>query len=239
MYGLTEKEFYKIIEVLKSYSKEIEWVKIFGSRARGDYKKVSDVDLAIKFRNDFLLELKDDFFSTTLPYTIDVIDYEKNTNESLKRFIDTEGKVIFFTDERGKVLMNENKLNLKLSDFKRALERLEDSLTKDPHKDDLYLDGTIQRFEFVFELSWKLMKAYLEYDGIEANSPRGAFREAFKIELIEDGTAWIKMMENRNRTSHTYNQDTAWEIYNKVKEEYVILFKEFAVIIEKKIEDIE
>ena len=39
MYGLTEKEFYKIINTLKFYSKEIEWVKIFGSRARGDYKK--------------------------------------------------------------------------------------------------------------------------------------------------------------------------------------------------------
>lgn len=239
MYGLTEKEFYKIIEVLKPYSKEIEWVKIFGSRARGDYKKTSDVDLAIKFRKDLLLELKDDFFSTSLPYTIDVIDYEKNTNENLKGFIDSEGKIIFFTDERGKVLMNENKLNFKLSDFKKALERLEDSLTKDPHKDDLYLDGTIQRFEFVFELSWKLMKAYLEYDGIEANSPRGAFREAFKIELIEDGAAWIKMMENRNRTSHTYNLDTAWEIYNKVKEEYILLFKEFSEVIDKKIGEIE
>lgn len=36
MYGITEKEFYKIIEVLKYYSKEIEWVKKNGSRARGD-----------------------------------------------------------------------------------------------------------------------------------------------------------------------------------------------------------
>lgn len=79
------------------------------------------------------------------------------------------------------------------------------------------------------------MKGYLEYDGIEVNSPRGAFREAFKVELIEDGTAWIKMMENRYRTSHTYNQDTAWEIYNKVKIEYIILFQEFFKIIDKEI----
>lgn len=235
MYGLTKKEFYKIIEVLKYYSKEIEWVKIFGSRARGDYKKTSDIDLAIKFRKDRLLYLKDDLYKTSLPYTTDIIDYSKNTNENLKDFIDREGYMIFITDERGKIIMNQNKLKLKLENLKKALGRLEDSLKKDPHEDDLYLDGIIQRFEFVFELSWKLMKGYLEYDGIEVNSPRGAFRESFKVELIEDGTAWIKMMENRNRTSHTYNQDTAWEIYNKVKIEYIILFQEFFKIIDKKI----
>lgn len=83
--------------------------------------------------------------------------------------------------------MNKDRLENQFKTFERVLNKLE----------DLYLDGTIQRFEFVFELSWKLMKGYLEYDGIEANSPRGAFREAFKIELIEDGTAWIKRITNR------------------------------------------
>lgn len=135
--------------------------------------------------------------------------------------------------------MNKKSLDWWLNTFEKVLRKLEEALEKDPRKDDLYLDGTIQRFEFVFELSWKLMKAYLEYDGIEVNSPRGAFREAFKIEIVEDGTAWIKMMENRNRTSHTYNQDTAWEIYNKVKEEYIVLFKEFFKVIDKKIKEIE
>lgn len=235
MYGLTEKEFYKLIDVLKNYSKEIKWVKIFGSRARGDYKKTSDIDLVIQFREDKLLDLKDELYKTSLPYTIDLIDYKKNTNENLKKFIDEEGCIIFLTDERGKMTMNENKLKLKLEDLRKALCRLEDSLKKDPHEDDLYLDGIIQRFEFVFELSWKLMKGYLEYDGIEVNSPRGAFREAFKVELIENGTAWIKMMENRNRTSHTYNQDTAWEIYDKIKKEYIVLFQEFFKTIDEKI----
>ena len=235
MYGLTKKEFYELIKVLKYYSKEVKWVKIFGSRGRGDYKKSSDIDLAIQFRKDKLLDLKDELYKTSLPYTIDIIDYKKNTNENLKKFIDEEGCIIFLTDERGKVIMNQNKLKLKLEDLRKALCKLEDSLKKDPHEDDLYLDGIIQRFEFVFELSWKLMKGYLEYDGIEVNSPRGAFREAFKVELIENGSAWIKMMENRNRTSHTYNQDTAWEIYDKVKKEYIVLFQEFFKTIDKKI----
>lgn len=41
----------------------------------------------------------------------------------------------------------------------------------------MYLDATIQRFEFCFELAWKLMKTVLEYEGIEANSPRSCIRE--------------------------------------------------------------
>jgi nucleotidyltransferase substrate binding protein (TIGR01987 family) len=239
MYGLTEEEFYQLINILKAYSKDIEWVKIFGSRARGDHKKTSDIDLAISFKKDKLLEIKDDFYNAVISHMVDIIDYNKNTNENLKNFIDKEGKIIFLTDEKGKIIMNENKLKYKLDDFERALKRLEDSLNKDPHLDDLYLDGTIQRFEFVFELSWKLMKGYLEYNGIEVSSPRESFRQSFKNSLLEDAAKWIKMMENRNRTSHTYNLDTAWEIYGEIKEEYIYLFKEFYEIIKLKIEECE
>jgi nucleotidyltransferase substrate binding protein (TIGR01987 family) len=239
MYGLTEEEFYQLINILKAYSKDIEWVKIFGSRARGDHKKTSDIDLAISFKKDKLLEIKDDFYNAVISHMVDIIDYNKNTNENLKNFIDKEGKIIFLTDEKGKIIMNENKLKYKLDDFERALKRLEDSLNKDPHLDDLYLDGTIKRFEFVFELSWKLMKGYLEYNGIEVSSPRESFRQSFKNSLLEDAAKWIKMMENRNRTSHTYNLDTAWEIYGEIKEEYIYLFKEFYEIIKLKIEECE
>ena len=52
--------------------------------------------------------------------------------------------------------------------------------------DDMYLDATILRFEFCFELAWKLMKAVLQYDGIAANSPRSCIRESWKQGLIPD-----------------------------------------------------
>ncbi|MGL5950499.1 MAG: HI0074 family nucleotidyltransferase substrate-binding subunit, partial [Cetobacterium sp.] len=233
MYGLSDSDFYSIIEILKSHTPDIKWVKIFGSRAREDFKKNSDIDLAVALKKDVLLDLKEKFYSSTLGYTIDVIDYEKNTNQKLKDYIDKEGKIIFKTDEKGNTIMNENKLKDKLEDFNKALSRLENSLLKDPHIDDLYLDGTIQRFEFVYELSWKLMKNFLEFNGIEVSSPRESFRESFKADLISDASEWIKMMENRNRTSHTYNEDTAWDIYKKIKTDYIILFKNFSNIITK------
>ncbi|MGL5965052.1 MAG: nucleotidyltransferase domain-containing protein, partial [Fusobacteriaceae bacterium] len=67
MFGLKENEFYLIIDILKKYIKEIEWVKIFGSRARGDFKKYSDIDLAIVLKKDILLELKNEFVESDLP----------------------------------------------------------------------------------------------------------------------------------------------------------------------------
>lgn len=234
MYGMKIEEFYSIIDIFKKLSKEIEWVKIFGSRARGDFKYYSDIDFAIKFREDILLELKDKFEGSNLPYTVDIVDYEKTKNGKLKNYIDVEGEMIFLTDKEGRCMMNQNKLMDKKEDFTRALLKLENVLQKDPKLDDAYLDATIQRFEFVYELSWKLMKAHLEYNGVEVVSPRETFREAFKQGIIEDATDWIKMMENRNRTSHTYDEETAWEIYEKVKNEYLSMFKVFEVVIMKK-----
>ncbi len=239
MYGLKSKEFYEIIKILEDHSKEINWVKLFGSRAREDYKKTSDIDLAISFKKDILLDLIDLFQESQIGYKIDIIDYDKNTNLVLKKNIDDEGKLILISNSKGEILMNINKLNDKLNDFSKALKKLKESLTKDPRIDDLYLDGTIQRFEFVFELSWKLMKNYLEFNGLSASSPRETFRVAFQDGLLEDAKLWIKMMENRNRTSHTYNEDTAFEIYDKIKNEYIYLFEEFSETIHKKIEGLE
>ncbi|MEG1807781.1 HI0074 family nucleotidyltransferase substrate-binding subunit [Cetobacterium sp.] len=235
MYGLSHDDFFKIIEILKKYQSDIEWVKIFGSRARGDNKETSDIDIAISFIRDRLLKLKDDFYESDLKYTVDLIDYKKNKNIKLKKYIDEEGIIIFLTNSKGELLMNENKLKDKLEDYKKALKKLKIALEKDPHVDEIYLDGTIQRFEFVYELSWKLMKNYLEYQGIEVSSPRETFREGFKSNLIEDATQWINLMQNRNRTSHTYNEETAWDIYDKIKTEYIYLFESFLISISNKI----
>lgn len=102
---------------------------------------------------------------------------------------------------------------------------LHTALEKDADTDDKYLDATIQRFEFCFELAWKLIKAVLEYEGIEVNSPRGCIREGWKQGLISDAEAWLEMMEKRNLSSHTYDENVAWEIYHDVKERYAALLE--------------
>lgn len=69
-------------------------------------------------------------------------------------------------------MIEKNRLYEKFTDFKKAYNRLTEGLNLEP-QNSIIIDGVIQRFEFTFELSWKLLKAYLEYQGYAgANSPR-------------------------------------------------------------------
>ncbi|WP_072004162.1 nucleotidyltransferase substrate binding protein [Selenomonas sp. AB3002] len=108
-------------------------------------------------------------------------------------------------------------------DYHRVLERLQSALQKEPDADEIYLDATIQRFEFSFELAWKLMKAVLEYEGIEVSSPRSSIREGWKAGLIADAETWLDMQEKRNLFTHIYDEFTALEVYRQIKEKYVAL----------------
>lgn len=125
------------------------------------------------------------------------------------------------------------KLDERKQDFYKALKRLEEALTKDL-SDDIIVDGIIQRFEFTFEQSWKVMKLYLEDQGIldEALAPRSTIRCAYKHKLISDGDIWIEMMLDRNRTSHMYDETTALNIVKLVKEKYVYEFKKLKDFLE-------
>ena len=75
-------------------------------------------------------------------------------------------------------------------------------------------DSSIQRFEFTFELFWKSLKAYAEESGLEAFSPRDSIRIAFQLGVIQESPEWFRMLEDRNLTSHTYNEATADSIYS-------------------------
>jgi len=85
--------------------------------------------------------------------------------------------------------------------------------------------GIIQFFEITFELSWKLMKDYLEYLGYQIKSPREAIKTAYSIELINNGDEWLKMLMDRNLTTHTYDEDNSEEVYEKIKNDYFYLLE--------------
>jgi nucleotidyltransferase substrate binding protein (TIGR01987 family) len=95
---------------------------------------------------------------------------------------------------------------------------------------DLEKDGLIQRFEYTHELAWKVMKDYLKYQGtVDLGGSRDAIREAFKINLVEDGESWMDMIKSRNLTAHTYNDSVASEIFLKIVINYYPLFKSFQI----------
>jgi nucleotidyltransferase substrate binding protein (TIGR01987 family) len=134
--------------------------------------------------------------------------------------------------------MKKERLYEKLEDYKRASKRLDEAIKLEIHHDIIY-DAVIQRFEFTFELSWKLMKIFLEYVGVsEIKSPRATIREAFTYGLIEDGDEWIDMMIDRNKTSHIYDEEEAKLIYMKIKNKYNELLKQLVDKMEKEMDNI-
>ena len=118
------------------------------------------------------------------------------------------------------------RFNERKEEFFKALDRLKEALDYDV--DDVVIDGVLHRFEFTFELAWKTVKDYIEYQGISetTGSPREIIQLGFKQGIIEDGEAWISMMLSRNTLSHLYDEKTSREIYEKIKKEYVKLFSE-------------
>ncbi len=107
-------------------------------------------------------------------------------------------------------------------DLKKAANKLNEALRGDAS--DLEIDGILHRFEFTFELAWKTMKDCLEEQGIvgKIGSPREIIKEVFSAGLIDNGEVWIDMMLSRNELSHLYDEETSREIYDNIKEIYIL-----------------
>ncbi len=88
---------------------------------------------------------------------------------------------------------------------------------------DLESEGLLQRFEYSFELGWKTLKDYLEFNGIVIASPvgpRSAIKAAFASGLLADGQVWIDMMLHRNKLSHMYDAVKAKEVLGTIQGRY-------------------
>lgn len=100
---------------------------------------------------------------------------------------------------------------------------------------EMIKEGLIQRFEYTHELAWNVMKDYAEYQGNpNVGGSRDAVREAFKLQLISEGDTWMDMIASRNKTLHTYNEETANEIYSKILKAYFPAFVKFKKVMEEK-----
>ena len=119
----------------------------------------------------------------------------------------------------------------KLQSYHKALNRLAEVVVeaKKRQLNDFEADGLVQRFEFTFELAWKLMKSYADYQGVdkEIMGSRDAIRWAFDCDLIADGAAWMEMLKRRNDTSHNYDEEMSSEVVQQIKDSYFDLFVSF------------
>jgi len=124
--------------------------------------------------------------------------------------------------------------------FKKAYAQLQEALQLMSERElsNIEKQGSIQAFEFTYELAWNVLRDYLIWQGIESVSgSRDAIREGFKRELISDGHAWLAMLQDRNRTVHTYNEATANQIIEHLRTKYAQLFAEFVVTFQQKADD--
>ena len=94
-------------------------------------------------------------------------------------------------------------------------------------RSDTVRDGVIQRFEFCTELAWKAVREYLIDQGhTEINSPKAVMKQAYADGLVSEGELWISLLNDRNLTSHIYDEATATAIYAKVASVYLPMFKD-------------
>jgi len=101
-------------------------------------------------------------------------------------------------------------------------------------KDALHKDGVIQRFEFTAELLWKTLKIVLEYNKIECEGPRSCVKKAFKYGYLNDDDLILDILEDRNKSSHIYDEKTSEEIFQRIKKVYLLPMSEMISVIKAK-----
>lgn len=105
--------------------------------------------------------------------------------------------------------MNEARWRQRYENYERALSLLREGREKPVDAfSDLEKEGLIQRFAFTFELAWKTMKDFLEYNGVEITpvTPRHVIKEAYGAGIIQEGQVWIDMLDHRNTMAHLYEK---------------------------------
>lgn len=127
----------------------------------------------------------------------------------------------------------EKRWQQRFQNYKKALRQLENAvdLAKKRKLSELEMQGLIQSFEYTHELAWKTIKDFLKEKGnFDIYGSRDATRQAFGYGLIKNGETWINMILSRNKTSHTYNEETAKDIVLEIRSHY---FKEFKQLEDK------
>lgn len=187
---------------------------LFGSRSRGDNTPRSDIDLAVygmPEKNRALFDLDAEELPTLLK--LDIVHIRPGMDEKFLNNIERDGVI----------LMGE--FQEKYAKLQEAVLRLKEALAEyDAAPTSTVRDGVIQRFEFCSELAWKTLREYLLDQGYaNINSPKAAIRQGFVEGAITD-EAWLTLLDDRNLTSHVYDDETASRIFEKIKGKYLGLF---------------
>jgi nucleotidyltransferase substrate binding protein (TIGR01987 family) len=226
---MTKKQIIsKVREIILKHANPTR-IYLYGSTANGEAKLGGDIDIAYDdkdFKQNYLIEEELDKIGTLTK--IDVKNIAKS-KDRFKNRVKLTGKVIYSATKK---LRAEDGLH----NFSNALDRLiialdiEDEIKKEGFG-DIYLDLTIKRFEFSYEMAWRALKRYLEFLGFEPKNPRVVFKEGYAQGILKDENIWLNMIEHRNISSHIYDEYEIQEIVENAKnykEAFLELKKEIA-----------
>ncbi|MBD9356741.1 HI0074 family nucleotidyltransferase substrate-binding subunit [Methylomonas albis] len=180
----------------------------FGSRVTGDAKLESDYDFGFDSEDspspDVLAAIRKEIEQLPTLIKIDVTCLNKADRRFVNR-VRSSGKVVYSAT---KALRVEDGLTY----FRRALERFQVVINErerwiNEGNGDIVLDIAAKRFEFTYEMAWKALKRWLDFQGMDARSPRAVFKEAFALGVISDEKTWLDMIEMRNLSSHVYDEN--------------------------------
>lgn len=113
-------------------------------------------------------------------------------------------------------------MTIRRDSFNQAVRRFSEAL--EAPETDLTRDAAIQRFEFCFELAWKVIQERVRAEGLDCQSPKGCLKQAYKNGWIGEEAGWVAMLEDRNRTAHTYDEALAKDVYRRLSR-YLPLFR--------------
>ena len=119
--------------------------------------------------------------------------------------------------------------------FKKAFNKLKefDDTDNGSEKDR---GAIINAYQYTFELFWKTLQKYLkQQELLDELGPGSVIRTAFQYNIIQDGETYMYMLKDRNLIAHTYKEDVAEEIHNRIKEEYITELEKFIEYFDKKI----
>ena len=115
------------------------------------------------------------------------------------------------------------------ANFHKACRRLLDVTEADRFLSDLSeleVEGLVQRFEYTYELAWKVLQDLLLHKGYDFMlGPNGTLKKAFEDGLITNHDSWRKMAKSRNMLSHVYDEEEVLPIVRLIYSEYAPLLK--------------
>lgn len=130
--------------------------------------------------------------------------------------------------------MNAREVQYSLLQLEYALDRLRIAIAA-ASDDELKQDGTIQRFEFTFELLWKTLKRYLHFLGQSTNNPRDTLKAAFREGLLSDEAIFLQMLDDRNLCTHVYDFATTRHIFDRIQQQYAAAMKQVLVALRQRL----